>query len=60
MRELLDQMPGVVKSPTKSPKLQLFLLETENIRQLRNRAQHLNQEIKVIAEREQPVWGVVR
>lgn len=60
LRTLLQQMPGMKKSAKDSPKLQFFMRHTEAVASMRNHVQHLNNEIRGLAARGEPVLGVVR
>ncbi len=57
LREILDQMPGLPKG--KSPKYQLFRRKTKEVEEFRHTIQHLNHELRTMAENGCPVWGAL-
>jgi hypothetical protein len=56
LRELLESMPRMRK---KQPELVVFRASTKGFPDLRNSVQHLRDEIKRLAETNEPVWGSV-
>lgn len=59
LRDLLNALPGLRKSPGHSPYLKIFLDDTEPVDGLRNVIQHLETELPAMARGRQPAWGSI-